>query len=72
MVCHAHRMGRKEAYNFLKAICSGANARTGPAPLSHERLAEDDTSSVTTHAGNVTGSSFNCERWEGINAFLLV
>ena len=61
MVCHAHRMGRKEAHDYLKQFRSRADARAGLATLSDERLTEDDSSSSTTHAGQVTIASHQAQ-----------
>ena len=69
MVCHAHRMGRKEAYRLPQAIRSRTDARAGHAALSDERLAEDDSSPAATHAGQVTIAFLNREGRAGHQRF---
>ena len=53
MVCHAHRMGRKEAYNYLKQFVL-EQMRAPDWPLSDERPAENDSSAAATQVGQIT------------------
>ena len=64
MVCHAHRKGRKEAYNFLKQFVL-KQMRVLDLPHYHERLAENDSSSATTYAGHLTVASVHREGLSG-------